>query len=582
MPNELKIKDLKAVLSEKKCDPKFSSLKQEELFIAWFLEADCALNRDEAAKAITDGPHDMGIDAIHIDHERKRITIVQSKFRTKLMADAESRHDVVGFARIATTLAGPDEAFQPFYETASDLVQPQLKPARDNLIKRDQGYDLSLIFVTTGKCSENVLKLASAECQNQKTHLSRKPQFRFVNGSDVLGLLGRWEIDAAPATPTTKLDAATSQTIVRFYDERSDVDSWVFIMNGQEVGNLIELGPRLFARNIRGYLGLSRPVNAAMAFTLKSKPEDFFLLNNGVTIVCTAAHVESEGKTNSLVVEAPQIINGQQTTYALNNAGRQAGKANVFVRVIAVQENAQHDALVDSIVQGTNSQTTIKAVDLRSNDPIQVALARELRRRYYFYVRKAGKASANDTNDKNLKTVTMKEIATAWMAGYDAEFLRSQGAEGVFRQIDSKDSKYKTIFETDPDELLARWWLFKTIKAEAHGHTNKGPARNIVNQLIWGEINAVVRKKAQVLNESCRVKDNNPKIDKALRRLVSEGFKVANKHFQKANRGKRGSARIDVVTFFKQSGHFNHLESLAGADFTDAVTNFESALADAA
>ena len=83
-----------------------------------------------------------------------------------------------------------------------------------------------------------------------------------------------------------------------------------------------------------------------------------------------------------------------------------------------------------------------------------------------------------------------------------------------------------------------------------------------------------------MLNESCREK-NNPKLEKALRRLVSEGFKVADRYYLKANRGKQGSTRIDVDKFFKQSGHFKPLESLAGASFASAVTKFESALADA-
>jgi hypothetical protein len=580
MPSEAKIKDLNVALKEKGDDPKFSSLTPAELFIAWFLEAECALDPDEAANAITDGAGDMGIDAIHIDHDQKRITIVQSKFHSKLMSDTESRHDVVDFASIATTLAGPDEGFELFHDAASDLVKQHLEPARDNLMKPGHGYELIMLFVTTGKCSANVLKRATAQCQNQKAHLTRKPLFRFVNGSDVMELLGRWEIDDAPATPTTKLDAAT-QPIVRLYDERSGVESWALIMNGEKAGNLIDVGPRLFARNIRGYLGPSRPVNRAMAFTLKNSPEDFFLLNNGVTIVCTAAQSRSEGKIDSLVVDSPQIINGQQTTYALHGAGRQARKANVFVRVIAVQEGARHDALIDSIVQGTNSQNTIKASDLRSNDRIQVKLAREFLRRYYFYVRKVGKGYPNDTNRKHLTTVTMKGVAEAWMAGYDAEFLRSQGAEGVFRQTDSQKSKYKTIFETDPEELLARWWLHKTIKQEARGYPNKAAARNIVNQLIWTETGAEVRKKARVLNESCR-ENGNPKLEKALRRLVSEGFKAADRYYQKSSQAKQGSTRIDVDKFFKQSGHFKPLESQAGASFASAVTKFESALADAA
>jgi hypothetical protein len=67
-------------------------------------------------------------------------------------------------------------------------------------------------------------------------------------------------------------------------------------MNGQEVGRFLENnGDKLFARNIRGYLGEDRKVNKAMRKTIARRPESFLFLNNGITVICDAANRGQSG-----------------------------------------------------------------------------------------------------------------------------------------------------------------------------------------------------------------------------------------------------------------------------------------------
>ncbi|GAI16788.1 unnamed protein product, partial [marine sediment metagenome] len=66
----------------------------------------------------------------------------------------------------------------------------------------------------------------------------------------------------------------------------------------------------LFEANVRDYQGKVE-VNKAIGNTLLSAySEDFWWLNNGVTVVASQASLS--GKT--LVVEDPQIVNGLQTS----------------------------------------------------------------------------------------------------------------------------------------------------------------------------------------------------------------------------------------------------------------------------
>ena len=48
---------------------------------AFALVMRCGLDCDAAAKHITDGYHDIGIDAIYIDTAQKKLVLVQSKWR---------------------------------------------------------------------------------------------------------------------------------------------------------------------------------------------------------------------------------------------------------------------------------------------------------------------------------------------------------------------------------------------------------------------------------------------------------------------------------------------------------------------
>ncbi len=516
------------------------------------------------------------MDAILVDHQARRVTIVQGKFRNGINRTGEGRNDVVGFARVASQLTTESEdQFNAFRDGLADLPKKHIGDARKAVV--DDEYNLDLFFVTTGKCSEQIQRDAGRECSNTKPHLKHRPRFKLWSGSEVLDSLYYYQIGDAPAIPSISLVASAGTDVAYQHAKQGEIKSWVFMMNGREVGELLDSrGPKLFAQNIRGDLGKRTRVNSAMAETLQKNPESFFLRNNGITIVCTEASSHTRDGVSYLDAERPQIINGQQTTYALNNASAsQAAKADVFVRVLAVKAGGKHDEIVSQVVEATNSQNPIKSSDLRSNDRIQVTLEKKLRKLDYFYVRKVGGGVATATFLKGMIKVPMKSLAESWMAGYDAEFLREHGSEGVFRR--DHEALYKRIFErTPPDELLARWWLSKYIKQAARGVPDKAAARNIVNQLIWSEAGSLIKgRKAVTFHKACEGKgDEN--ITKALKRLIDRAFRDADSYF-KAYRGS-GQDQLDAGPFFKRKGNFGPLAARKTAAFDKAVGNLAAAL----
>lgn len=127
----------------------------------------------------------------------------------------------------------------------------------------------------------------------------------------------------------------------------------------------------LFESNVRDYLG-SGAVNRDIANTIRqpnssSTVEDFWWLNNGVTILCTNAAVAAK----KLALENVQIINGLQTTETLYEVYKQSKPTEdnraILVKIIATAD----DDVRAKIVKATNYQSTVDLSSLRGLDKIQ-------------------------------------------------------------------------------------------------------------------------------------------------------------------------------------------------------------------
>jgi hypothetical protein len=135
---------------------------------------------------------------------------------------------------------------------------------------------------------------------------------------------------------------------------------------------------RLFSANVRDYLGSRRSdanINNGIKRTAQTDPGNFWVFNNGVTVL--THHFEesvSKGK-RQLVVRGVSIVNGAQTTGALGSLSR-APDAKALVPARFVQ--TANPELVYNIIQYNNSQNKVTASDFRSTDRIQKRLREEV------------------------------------------------------------------------------------------------------------------------------------------------------------------------------------------------------------
>src|SRR2546427_11204834 len=124
----------------------FPRLKDDDLFLVWFLRAFITESEDEAIKSLTGISGDKSVDAVFIDEPARIVFIVQSKYRQKFNDKAESRQDVMEFARLAGLLYGDHPEFLNFVKSMDAVVRKRLEEGRERLLKRK--YRLQLYYVS--------------------------------------------------------------------------------------------------------------------------------------------------------------------------------------------------------------------------------------------------------------------------------------------------------------------------------------------------------------------------------------------------------------------------------------------------
>jgi hypothetical protein len=542
-------------------------------------------SESEAAAALCGGPRDKGVDAVFIDELARLVVIVQGKYRKALATKTEHRGDVTGFAQLAIDICGASKTFTSLVQDMSPEVSGKLEYARNRISKR--GYALHLFYVTLGKCS--------AALQDEAHRIARsadvKVAFQLLDGKRIMLLLADYFDGVAPPIPSLDLEIESgagvrTSGIFNRYDSKTDIEAWAFSMSDRAVAGLFErAGTRLFARNVRGFLG-NTEINAGMEATLEKEPEYFWYYNNGITIVCDEATHESSRGQNILRVTNPQVINGQQTTRTLARKIGKGPRASVLVRVIRVPRDGSNDGnhfetLVSRIVSATNWQNAIRPSDLMSNDRRQIEIERQLRKLDYLYLRKRmtkGEAR-RAAGTRHLRLVKKDELAQA-VAGCDLDpAIVREGKEYLF-----EERWYGQIFPTaDPKYFLPRYWLQREVSYAARGYPERAYAKWLVLYFTWSRLEPHCRGRAsaEAFAGACERDDSH--LIRPLLRAIDLAYQEALRFYRKT-RGA-GQKAIDVSSFFKR--HNLHKEfakfwrgssNKSRAKFQKAWSKFEQAL----
>lgn len=342
----------------------------------------CGIDYDVAAQSVTDGYHDMGLDAIYNDTTQKKLFVIQSKWRKEGkggVSQEEAGVFVEGLKRIINLN----------FEGCNTKILAKQQEIVTAI--RDMDYQIEMIFCHTGNQSiDNYAFRPIKEMLNQ------------VNEEDSAELLVFKE---------TKLQ-----------------DVYEFLANGQNNDNIIlddvllsnwgvvdsplkayygtipvsavgewysQYGNQLFAKNIRYYKG-STEVNQGIKEVLKNDPDKFFYYNNGIKILCkkiTKKAPYSTGREIGLfVLEGVSLVNGAQTTGVIGSIFEEMpeiiSEAKIFVQMIDLGDFEEEQST--QITKLSNTQNKIEGKDFASLDPNQERLRMELSLGGIQYLYKSG------------------------------------------------------------------------------------------------------------------------------------------------------------------------------------------------
>ena len=520
-------------------------ISADNAFVVWFLRAFFTDDQEEAVYALTGGANDRGIDAIHLDDEARTVYVAQGKYYKGDKVPTEDRSDLTSFADFAGLLSGPAEPFKAIVANAHPGLQERLKQSRTKVVQG--GYRVGLLYATTGRVSKGLV-----DELEKKIAKDDGATLQIFDRASLIGLLDDYIEGAAPPVPRLRLPVLDNNCFRR-YDPVTKTNSWIFSMSGREVGKLYKIaGRRLFARNIRGYLGQTK-INRNMQATLAKSPELFWYFNNGVTIICDSVAEEPFGPSTYLTVTSPQVIKGQQTTRAL--AEHSGDGASVLVKLICVKRDTsvgqQHfGALVGQIVSATNYQNAIRLSDLKANDGEQVRIERELRKWGVLYIRKvqSEREISSHLGSKYKLKIKKEELAAA-TAGclLDPATLRL-GKENLF-----DDENYKKIFNGRPAlEYLVHHSLWKAIRRRVQ-FTEQGYAIWLCLGFLWGQIGARIKGPAIAswFFTKMRSPNSNQEDLRYLNAAIDEIIAAVMAFYRKNRRGESGL--LDATSFFKRS-----------------------------
>lgn len=227
----------------------------------------------------------------------------------------------------------------------------------------------------------------------------------------------------------------------------------------------------LLARNVRLEIPGS-DVNAGITATVEKDPHKFFFGNNGIHIVAT----EATFRGDKVILEQPAIINGGQTVKSLLASNPHHRDGQVLLRVTIIPRDYQASdegrKFVGDIIFMSNNNNKMEPWNLRSNDPVQIAIAKHFHRHKIFYERKdyQWKHSKDSGENKDIAVnIHSADFASARACcddGINPAGLKEMGVTPLFLRNSSKIKRkayYDRIFgrlEENLDEALSMARLY--------------------------------------------------------------------------------------------------------------------------
>lgn len=342
----------------------------------------CGIEYDVAVQSVTDGYHDMGIDAVYNDTTQKKLILVQSKWR-KDGNGSISQEEASTFAEGVKRLLN--------FDFSGCNAKLAAKQQEITAAIRDMDYQIEMIFCHTGTQNMNDYALRPFNAllgqvnENDSTDLL---VFVETKLQDIYEYLANGQ-----NSNSIVLDDVL---LTNWGSVESPLKAYYGTIPVTAIGTWYnQYGNRLFAKNIRYYKG-STEVNQGINDVLKTQPDKFFYYNNGIKILCQKITKKAAYSTSREIglfaLEGVSLVNGAQTTGVIGAVCAEdpeaVASARIFVQMIDLGDS--EDTQATQITKLSNTQNRIDGKDFVSLDPQQDRLRMELSLAGFQYLYKSG------------------------------------------------------------------------------------------------------------------------------------------------------------------------------------------------
>lgn len=313
--------------------------------------------------SLTDGPNDKKLDFLHLDSDNRRIVFAQGYFSSKKGVEAPA-NKASDLNTAAAWLLSGDVAKLP-----SDLAD-SIRLCRQAL---DAGEidEIELLYV------HNLVesKAVQHELDTAKAHLVKGlAKLDIQIATKEIGLRECEKLFLAKESAIVVLDDIVLPAAIAFEEAGPNWSAAVTTLPGTWLGAQFQkYGTQLFSANYRGFLGVSkrRKINSGIRQTAETRPEDFWVFNNGVTILTLGYKLTSKGTK----ISGCSIINGAQTTGSIGSVDtkKDISKIHVLARIVACKDAET----IKEIVRFNNTQNEITTWDQYSSNESQKSLLTE-------------------------------------------------------------------------------------------------------------------------------------------------------------------------------------------------------------
>jgi len=441
-------------------------------FSAYVLQTRFGIDAKLAAQSVLDDYNDQGIDAIYFEEGSRTLFIVQSKFKSReqfLLPEAQSL-----MTGVELLLDKNFQAFNQNFNNSQDYIENAL----------DECDSIQVLIAYTGS---GIAGTANNEMQRKLAALVERGEAQLRMQVD--------EFTAQDVEEALRAEQAISAVNekVAVYKCTTTVEPRSVVFGVAKVNDLVSLhnkyGKALYEKNIRYFIGTGRRgVNSAIKQTLLTNPQDFFFLNNGITMV--GNHVEpkrlqNKGGPRNIQVLGLSVVNGAQTIASAaqfmdENPTADISQAKVMVTII----NTGNDAFHKQVTKARNLQNPVDLANFAALDDTQERLRQEMKMFGVEYLYRPQQTTA-----AGIRSISIETLAKA-LACLQADVrVPYQLKVEPSKFTNQESSEYQAIFSTDLHGVVAinavNFYLAIQVLCTAAERSNPSPEKLVYRHFTY-------------------------------------------------------------------------------------------------